>query len=178
MPDQAWQKFRNLNLLRQLNLAELSNYPKYGRELMNEYEWLRCDSDPRSMIEHAQSKISARIMRLICCACVRRVWDQLVDERSRAAVQASEAFADGQITEFQLIERRKSAYQAWLLIGESDWRCKAAKAAKAAAAAFEVANEETYLMINAIDSAACATDSAEEEREAQCYIIRQFVRNY
>src|SRR5262245_35108443 len=140
---------------------------------MTESEWLDC-SDSRAMIVQVQSRVSERKLRLIFCACVRRVWDLLTDPRSRAAVEASEAFAEGILALTDLVERRQAAYQAWLVIGADDWPCRPAEAA---AAAFMVANEELRLALNAIDAAAAATGQPELERRIQCDIIRESVGN-
>ena len=53
----------------------------------------------------------ARKLRLYACACCRRVWHLLKDERSRRAVDVAERYADGKATE----EERKSLLPfAWL----------------------------------------------------------------
>jgi hypothetical protein len=75
--------------------------PSCGRHLapqvlrpFGEADWLACD-DPAVLAECAWEKVTDRKRRLFLCACCRRLWDQLPDPRSRAAVEAAERFADG-----------------------------------------------------------------------------------
>src|SRR5438132_11529736 len=58
--------------------------------------WLT-EANPRALLEflHERSLLSRRKDRLIACACCRRAWPFLSDERSRRAVEAAERFADG-----------------------------------------------------------------------------------
>ena len=68
---------------------------------MSEPEWLGCEDSTKMfefLIARARSRrlpLPHRSFRLFACACCRRVWRLLGDERSRAAVEASERFADG-----------------------------------------------------------------------------------
>lgn len=61
---------------------------------MTEAEWLSA-ADPRTMLLRAPVVLTDRKCRLFACACCRRVWDLLTEPDSRAAVEATERFADG-----------------------------------------------------------------------------------
>src|SRR5262249_3678574 len=77
-------------------------------EPMTEAEWLVC-TNPDVMLEHLDGKATERKLRLFGCACCRRVWDLLPDERSRAAIEVSERFADGQVSKEELASAHKLA---------------------------------------------------------------------
>lgn len=65
---------------------------------MTEAEWLACE-DVTALLNFVLldplANGSARRNRLIACACARRVWCLLADERSRRAVETAERFVDG-----------------------------------------------------------------------------------
>jgi len=80
---------------------------------MTEAEWLAA-TDPWPMLEFLRTsgRASKRQFRLLACACVRRVWHLLRDERSRGVVEAAETCADGQSSEEQVNAAGASAWLA------------------------------------------------------------------
>lgn len=97
---------------------------------MTEAEWLTC-TDPQQMLrflngtgpyDTAERKLRRKLrlrpvddcrtrrkLRLFCCACCRRVWHLLTDQRSRRAVELAERCADGGATLEELDEASTGA---------------------------------------------------------------------
>jgi hypothetical protein len=65
-------------------------------------EWLR-----------QSEKCSERKFRLFGCACCRRIWHLLADERSRMAVEFTEWYAEGELNDEDIREASNEAYRAW-----------------------------------------------------------------
>jgi hypothetical protein len=77
---------------------------------MTETEWLAC-IDPEPMLEFLRGRAGGRKLRLFAAACCRRIWSLLPDKRSRRAVEAVEAFADGLAARETMEAAREAAMQ-------------------------------------------------------------------
>lgn len=55
---------------------------------MTEAEWLRC-ADVSEMLDFLADRVSSRKFRLFACACCRRLWHLLSDDRCRQAVEVA-----------------------------------------------------------------------------------------
>src|SRR5207248_9396586 len=75
---------------------------------MTEEEWFAC-AEPQEMFEFLSDSASDRKCWLFACACCRRIWD-LLDERCRKAVETGEQYADGQVTNPELMEASEEAF--------------------------------------------------------------------
>ena len=86
---------------------------------MREAEWL-AGTDPTRMLAHLRGRASDRKLRLFACACCRRIWHLLTDERSRQAVELVERFADQSV---ETIEIHRGKLAAGLAAGlpAHDW---------------------------------------------------------
>src|SRR5262249_54237486 len=76
-----------------------------------EAEWLDCD-DVVVMLEAVLGEAPERKVRLFSCACCRRIWHLLADERSRRAVEVAEEFADGRANAAELEDAGRKAVAA------------------------------------------------------------------
>ncbi len=72
----------------------------------------RGTEDLERLLASLDGRVSERKMRLFACACVRQIWKQLTDERSRRAVEVVERFVDGAAAEEELQEAFRQAEEA------------------------------------------------------------------
>lgn len=81
---------------------------------MSEAEW-DSSAEPTVMLRFLRGRASERKLRLLCCACCRRVWHLLESESLRQAVDALERFADDEIdeTSFRAIAATTHPYLAY-----------------------------------------------------------------
>jgi len=78
---------------------------------MTEQEWLNCDDPLDLSPAYLPRRETDRQFWLYYCACLRRFWHLLTDERSRRAVEALELYADGRIAaaDLEVVERAAGA---------------------------------------------------------------------
>ena len=100
---------------------------------MNEREWLTCN-DPQDMVWFLEGRVSDRKLRLFGCACCRRIWRLLTDERSRQAVELAELSVDGRVTKKERETRYLAAFAALEAWGKKKEKGAAAKRSASQAA--------------------------------------------
>jgi hypothetical protein len=69
---------------------------------MTEAQW-EATTDPSRMLELLRPLASDRKLRLLACACIRRIWHLLSDEAARRKVELSEEYADNQLDFVKLL---------------------------------------------------------------------------
>jgi hypothetical protein len=100
---------------------------------MSETEWLECIS-LEQMLAYLGERASSRKRRLFACACVRRIWPLLDDDRLRRAVKAAERFADGRVSakvvdKARRLAKRLREERAMVALRRATWNSRAAHAA-------------------------------------------------
>jgi hypothetical protein len=100
---------------------------------MTESDWF--DSIyPDQMLTYLGERASPRKRRLFACACVRRIWSLLGDDRLGKAVKMAERFADGQVSAKVLKKARRLTVRLRRNreteeLQEATWTARAARAA-------------------------------------------------
>jgi hypothetical protein len=81
---------------------------------MTEAEWLACE-DPDAMRVELLSAgpLSERRLRLLGCACCRRLWKLMTDKRSQQAVEGAERYVEEQLSITDLQGLHDAARRAW-----------------------------------------------------------------
>ena len=83
--------------------CRFANEKHRGRGAVTEAQWLRCRNSQKMLqFLREKRKASERKLRLLACACCRRVWDLMPEPDSRHAVLVAERFADGLASEGEL----------------------------------------------------------------------------
>jgi hypothetical protein len=135
---------------------------------MTEREWLE-GTDPQALLAWLGGRAGERTLRLFACACVRRHWHRLPDDRSRHAVELAERYADGQATLDEL-------NAAWSAAGEAfdDSPGFAEEAAWGCADVVNQFHTAWELILLGLRDEGAAT---EDERRAQSDLLRDLIGN-
>jgi len=130
---------------------------------MDEAAWDTC-TQPDKMLAFLRDSglASERRCRLFACACVRRVWHLLKDERSRKAVEVAEQYADGDFG----AEQQQVAVLAALVAARSRGRPDD-EVGFAAAYTLDDINRTAFL-----DQVYKATGNASVDRAAKAALLR------
>ena len=78
---------------------------------MKDEDWLRC-TWPGEMIPYLPTERNDWRIRLFGCACCRRIWGLLIDDRSRKVIELAERHAAGQAGDRELAAGCLDAYRA------------------------------------------------------------------
>jgi hypothetical protein len=171
----------------------------------NEQDWLACtDPDAMSVFLHYHYKEqndadADRKLGLMACACARRIWHLLTDERSRRAIEIIERHLNecvdlsslGELSESELGQAHRAALEAWGKMAEvadaGDYGSPLLRAMPdAGLAAYQAVDGDLQCLGNASSAAAsyaapCDTPewlgAKKTEQRAQVEIIRQFFPN-
>jgi hypothetical protein len=157
---------------------------------MTEEEWLESEI-PQAMLRVVTPVTSPRKLRLFACACCRRVWHLLRDQRSRQAVEVAERYASGLAGEDELIIARSEALAALRDVralgnDPSTWGAEPAAGAAvktvdplADHAALVTARSAEWAAIWAADAAGAAARirAGQVERAVQCASLRCIAGN-
>jgi hypothetical protein len=135
---------------------------------MTEAEWLACVG-PGPMLSALRSKVSDRKLRLFACACCRRVWHLLTDERSRWAVELAESRAEGKVGFVGRLRRGLAWGRALAVVQEEQDKPEA----RAALLALESWDDPIERVADAVRAAAIRLPDA--ERTSQAHLLRCIV---
>lgn len=157
---------------------------------MTELDWFDSIS-PEPMLAFLGARASPRKRLLLACACIRRIWPLLDDERLRKAVKTAERFADGRESADVLAKARRLAKRLRRQREDEELRDPTwmARAARAAAQAVEslVAEDGPILItprdireapdvVSATRWARTAARAAEAEREEDVIVPIEPIR--
>jgi hypothetical protein len=145
---------------------------------MTEEEWLAC-KDPEPMLEFVWNNGLGRKFRLFGCAVCRRVWKRMHDRRCRTAVEASEQFADGLISESELDTISNDAEQAYAFafeVGGPDNEISIRAARVASFTSRPSLHLELWFAL-VVEAAEIGLSVLKDEFAAQADLVREIVGN-
>jgi hypothetical protein len=136
---------------------------------VTEAQWLS-SKEPSAMLSFRPNKGSKRKRRLFACACVRRVWRVLRDERSRRGIEVAERFADDEAKQGELKKACAEALDAGVALPSEDSRNHCPRfAASAAYCATKLSMSVATARIAAHESDVASKD---REKSVQARLMR------
>jgi hypothetical protein len=142
---------------------------------MTESEWHAC-TDPQTLLAALGDGPEERELRLLACACCRRVGYLITDRASRRAIEVAERFADGTASEQELARAHRAGWETW-----ANWPTADVLKARAAAAVTWVARPSVG-MREAARALQCSLEAEArmdpaEARLDRCALIRDLFGN-
>ncbi len=128
---------------------------------MSEADWLH-SGDPDTLLNLVRDKATDRQFRLFACACCRRVWHLLRDERSRQIVKVAEGYADDAIDSATLRDARAAGELVVTRFAAHDGTADALQASTAA-----------QLLVEANVARGAAEVAARAAEAVSYYAVRQ-----
>jgi hypothetical protein len=125
-------------------------------------------NDVNMVFQYAMKFASERQLRLFACACCRRVWHLLIDERSRKAVETAELYANGEVGDEVLQTVNNAANQAWIQRSQC-------KDDHAAAAAFYCSTLKPSLLPAAANRVQATVEDKSLEIKQQAALLREIL---
>ena len=136
---------------------------------MTEAEWVKCE-EPVRMLNSLKGKASERKLRLFAVACCCRGRSVLRSKKTRAVLEALEAYADNLINRKTMEERRKAWYQRF------DYPFPISGTWNAALAQATITHTKGWAS-EAAEHAATATGRPEKERALQSHALKEILGN-
>jgi hypothetical protein len=138
---------------------------------MTEAEWLEPTDHPWDMLEYlielTSHPASERKWRLFVCAICREVWHLLTDSRSREAVQAGEAYADGNVSKADLQNACLAARKLYRIGDAAPWPWLASCAA----------TTTPFKLDGILSLCNEAAASSKMDFASQCHLLRDVFNN-
>jgi hypothetical protein len=157
------------------------------KERMTEAEWNNCEDLQLMLMCFLDDVVARPELGLFGCACCRRVWSLLEDERSRIGVEAREGYLRGLVSEKELEDAEQNARSArrqirrsTMLLNVGEESAESASAWAAGAAANAAVGNYHAASEMAARASACVADgdwqaSYNSERAAQCELLREMI---
>jgi hypothetical protein len=143
---------------------------------MTEAEWL-ASTNPDVMLDFLEKGASERKLRLHGCACCRRMAHLFTDERSRAALEVAERFADGLASREELTAAHESAVAVIWTTAATDRDSAQVAAWVSCSHSWDAADATGRVTAKVLAVAAGDPNLLEIERREQVRLLREIMGN-